>query len=327
MKILHYCPSERNIRFFKNLTANLKELFTDYVSITDKEKVYIKFTRSSDFIYKLSKRRENSDIILISAHGWNDSILKAVEGNKYRREIPKEKTTLFQNDFVFALSCYTFNEFGQDSINNKALTYVGFDDSIEGVFVIEQYNYKSFVGNVEIIVRRVYMNAISASIDQFIKRCFTAKEFRQYLLLKLDKEISKLYRKSIEELNDEFGINLNNFRKEVPIENIKIEILSKIDYFGEKLKIAGEEYYIPWYFISYQSKEELEKLLEKTNKIKEENTHYKYFLQALILKQLGFEDKFLEILRENEELCLKTGQVFFFKQLYTIDETAYGLSD
>lgn len=323
MKILHYSPKERGIRFFRVARRYLQELYKDENSISDSKNIYLNFHSSTDFLVELRNRLKYPDIILIMAHGWTDSILKT-KPMGYERDITIDKSRLFANDFVFALSCYTAEEFGNAAINNKAITYIGFNDSIESFFEVNGSEYKKLSKKFEIVIKKIYMTCFLMEFKNFIMKCYTAKEFYDFLSIRIDTEITKLIKIPFADFNELFGIKISEKHTEKARKLIKLNIIGKIDEINSRMRLLGEENYVPWFFLSSQNEDKLIEVLEKVSSISENNNNYKYFIKALIHDCLYDEDKYKQSLVDGLAYCQKTGQTFFYYNVFPDREIAAG---
>lgn len=324
MKVLHYVPKERGIRFFRATRRILREKYKENISISDEKNFYNNFFNSKDFLDFLSCRAEYSDIVLIMAHGYKDSILKVVK-NKYERDITMDQTKLFKNKFVFAISCFTAEKFGPAAIDNDALVYIGFDDSIESFFEIDDKKYKKLSEKLEVIIKKIYTRSFIQEFNRFIKECYTANEFFKYLSLRIDKEISKLAKMSYKDLNEMFSVNIKDSYSERVKKMIKLEIINRADEINEKMKILGEKNYIPWFFIHSQPIEKIPEILQKIQKIDSKYDNYRYFVEALSYKRIGKEEKYKESLKKAFKLYRENGQTFYYNYLYSSEEIATSL--
>lgn len=323
MKVLHYCPHEREIRFFSLIKKNLREELGNIKSISDNQDIYIPFYEHKQFISKLHLRRKLPDVAIITAHGGHNSILKATRYENYEKVIDLSQTTLFQNDFVFALSCSTAKNFGPSSIQNNAFTYIGFDDYIGQVFQIKSDKYKRLYRNITLMIRNIYMNSFTLEFSKFLKECMTADEFIQSFSYRINFEILKLYKMPIDDMNKKYNVKFLDKDDKVIKQTIKLELISKFDYFSKKMKVLGEENYIPWFFIKDQTSEKLHEVLIKSDKIDKKNNRYKIFLQSEIYKALNDT--------QNSEKCNtlleQMDEITFYSEIYTESEIAASIKN
>ncbi|MGD6956500.1 hypothetical protein ACQCWA_00105 [Rossellomorea aquimaris] len=293
MNIINYSPKSKQIRFFRNIKRKLLHEFRD------QPEMLMNFWDPRDFMSELKKRQSKNDAVIISAHGWEDSILRPNQGT-FEKTITINESNLFKNKFVFANSCYTARKFGPNLVREGTFTYVGFDDSISDVFLSEN-NYKS---TIELIIKKVYTLSIAEAITSFIKKCLTAKEFCEYIDFHFRKNINAVNKMSIKELNKQFQISIPNDSQKLK-SLIKLEFIEKSKILKGKISLLGEENYINWKYIHSLSEEELYKRLEKIELVSDKNLLYKLFIKATIFLVLDDKANYLKTIQEFSETLEK----------------------
>lgn len=319
MKILHFIPKGQEVRFFGATKSNLRDIFKDVVSVSDNKYVYNNYHDSTNFLSELNRRIVFPDISFITAHGGKTAILKKVNG-RYDKEITINNVGLFKNNFVFAISCYTITVFGKSAIDNGAIAYLGFDDSIESFFRIDD-TYKDLSIIFGTIIKQIYIRCITNEFEIFVKNCYTAKEFFLFLSLKVEKEMAKLHRMSISQINSEFNTKIPE-RFTPQLKMIKLELTQKAKILNDKMKLIGETNYIPWFYIQEQSEDKLMEILNKLNDLDEKNYMYKYFMEAIIYDKLGYVDKYIEALEKEQNESDKVRKPSFSSVLFAGEKVA-----
>lgn len=305
--ILHYIPNEAVIRKFKPIKEELSKSFLEGKC------TYVGCINLGKFLKSLREREEFSDIVIISAHGSDDAVLTK-RGTGYDKIFTLEHAHLLANDFTFALSCYTSRELGPKVIEEKGITYVGFNDSIENDFVLDEHssNYH-YIKELEKVLIKIYNTVISRAFIRFINECTTAKEFQSYIEIGLKSELQKLSKLSVDEINSKFNLSINNDSdtNQSIRALLKLEFISKISDFSNKIRLLGEERYIPWFNIhQLEDKLYLKYLLEESCKISDKYAYYKYFLQSHIYSALDLPSESKEAHRLFEEEASKQGISF-----------------
>ncbi|MCY8486950.1 hypothetical protein MOC97_16045 [Bacillus atrophaeus] len=283
-KVIHFVPKAKSIRFFQNIKRDLKEMFG--------EDLYSIHWKPSAFIEELNKRKDKLDVIIISAHGSNDSIIKLNNGREPSKLITLEEAHLFRNNFIFANSCYTANKFGPALIENGALCYIGFNHLMSEVF---KYKNKSNHLLFEKVVKRIYTDSISQAISDFINKCLTAKELCQYIEFYFKKHINVVCKMSLAVLNEEYDTKLDEEDHQI-FKLAKLELLEKFNDLKDRLNILGEENYIFWSEINKLSSMKLKQLQKKVEQIK--NPLYKNFLKMIICIHLDDQENYRRAVQE-----------------------------
>ncbi|HDR7904139.1 TPA: hypothetical protein QCY39_005213, partial [Bacillus cereus] len=241
MKILHYSPPGKRIRFFKTGTKQVSMAFDDV------EDMYEGYWNEHEFLKSLNERVNNLDVVLISAHGNSDAILKVQRGS-FKRAIRLDNASLFKHNFVLANSCYTALEFGPKLLEEGALTYIGFNDSIESVFIFGNFDSKRYNESLEKIFKNLYNKCMVVSINNFVRKCQTANEFMEYMRLNFQKEIKNVMKMSIDDIKLNFHVSISEEMIEKFKAVIKLEFIGKLDILNDKITLLGEGNYIPWFF-------------------------------------------------------------------------------
>lgn len=271
----------------------------------------------AEFKEILGKRMDLPDVILIMAHGSDDAIL-TIDGGKFKKIFTVDETNLLMNNFVFAFSCYTTKVFGASAIEKGAITYIGFDDTIEKVFTINTNEYKDISSKLEIIIKRIYMNNFSQEFEKFIRNCYTANELYQRIMLKVNSEIVKLIKMAIPDLNTKYDLSFKETDKSIIVKIIKLELASKFDYINEKMRLLGDKNYIPWFFINTQSEENLSIVLEKIARMDQKNNRYRYFIESLVKKSFNKRDEYEIATQLEYEVSMKVGEEPFSYKLFAV---------
>lgn len=296
MKILHYSPDSSGIRFFRSSTGQLRRYFDD------QSELYSDYWNEKDFLHALSIRDSHPDIILISAHGWYDSILKMRRG-EFKRTVRLEHASLFKHKFILANSCYTAKKFGPKLVKEGALAYIGFDDSIEAAFTFNNFKSKRYNEALGKIFKSVYNHCMTKSIDKFIRNCQTARELTEYMDLNFRREVLKISKMPIQKIKEKYSVSIPEDMINSIKRVIKLEFISKLDFLNGKIVLLGEENYISWFFIKYLSEKDLNKILNKIEKISVKNNYYKCFIKLIIYMRLNDYNQYLITLDEfNKEL-------------------------
>ncbi|PEY74454.1 hypothetical protein [Bacillus thuringiensis] len=281
MKILHFCPKAKGIRFFNKIKQQLNEDFIDQPD------TLMNYWNVGEFLKTLRGRTSELDAVIISAHGWEDSILKPFQGS-FEKTITLEEAPLFKNKFVFANSCYAAQKFGPALVDNGAFSFVGFNDSIGDVF-LSSMEYKD---SIEKIFKKIYTKSLAEAFTLFVKQCLTTREFCERIDFGFRKNLSNVSKMNLSEINTAFQVSINEDNKSI-MKLMKLEFIEKFNELKRKITLLGEENYIYWSSIKNLSNEQLIDRLNKIENISEENNLYKSFVKMLIYVSLGDQEKYL----------------------------------
>lgn len=288
MRILHFVPRGSGIRFFHSINDRLVESFKE------SDVHYLHSWNATDFLSQLSSRIKSPDVVLISAHGWRDSILSR-NSKGFSRVISLKNANSFKHKFVFTNSCYSGIEFGPELVNKGgALSYIGFNDTIDSIFEFKNFSGMKYNIVITTIFKRIYTECIAKSIETFIKECQTVEEFAQHLDINFKRTVHSLMKLSTEELKGRLNLVIPQTIESDLKRSIKLEFINNFNELKKKIVICGEKDYICWYYIKKISRPVAENLIMKIEKISEKNDFYKYFILCLIYLRLNDRQSFIE---------------------------------
>ena len=243
MAVLQFYKKSNGIRFYNSELKRLKKsVHADtYISCSD----------SRRFLDILNNRLDNYDVVIIVAHGSKNSILAVQPEFKranglYIHDIGIESVSAFKNDFVLAVACYTAKQFGPRAIDEGALAYLGYDESIEPLYKINIKKNVSFKVKelYETEIKKVFSEEICSAFVAFVGELQTAEELRANIQFRINKRIRAIFRLTQNELVKKYGWRqAKKIRKYRPIiEMTQIEVLKKLE---SQLVLLGDPNYIP----------------------------------------------------------------------------------
>ncbi|KQL43626.1 hypothetical protein AN963_29895 [Brevibacillus choshinensis] len=284
MKFIHYQPDNKGVRSFSGIKKYLKKTFEQTA-----EGFYEFYKTPHDFIKFLSDRTDVADIVLVTAHGGKDSYLDIRESyDKPKKIFTTEHASLFSNNFIFAISCYTTQVLGQKVLDENGIVYIGFNDTVESDFVFNNDDQnKSLKYNLEKIFIQVYNKCIGLALYKFVVECRTAISFYKFLDILFRKEVNIVSKMTLDELNKQFSTDLKVETATKLKAILKLEFISKFDMMKSKLVFQGEDYYVPWYFLDKQDENTLEVILQNIQNVNGKYLYYRYFVEHLIYRKLG----------------------------------------
>ncbi|WP_139490247.1 hypothetical protein [Brevibacillus dissolubilis] len=298
MQIIHFNPNDSGLRFLQGSRMYFKESFND-----QGQSIYRALPDANDFVGLLNSRISYPDVVLITAHGTDDAILGVRQG-KLIKAMRLHQTRLFKNNFVLAVSCLTAKEFGKKAIEEAAQVYIGFDDYIQSDFKFGSSLNQKFNDILEKIFKKIYQLSLNRAFSSFIKKSLTARELTMLIELNFKKLVRELQRMDIKNIRTVYSVQLTEKLEDELRAVIKLQFIAKYNTLQKKISLLGDPYYVPWYYINYLNKEELQVLLEKINNMDEKNNYYKYFVELLVYMKLNDQVGYLGTYEKFEkELC------------------------
>lgn len=242
---------KRGIRFFNKIKFSNVE--------------YVKFHRKREFLQLLNKRKQEFDITLILAHGAPDCILTTTNdiAHPYKRYINITDTTAFVNNFIFAVSCDTANEFGQESICNGAIAYLGYEVKIEKIFSTQGINIPHRVSIAfDTIIKHIFIEELALSLEKFTHQMMSVQLLKEYFSFSVETRISKLQEMSEEEIFEEYNVKIktSDYTRYTP--EIILKELVELGETARHLICLGDENYFYYGFI-----EQMRNVGESSSKI------------------------------------------------------------
>lgn len=255
MKIIQLCMKKRGIRFFAKIPKEFEKttISTSYKSYTAKDR----------FLSELARRENEYDMILITAHGAENKIIVPItqfdpyrqehperSDNKYRTYISLEETRFFKNDFVFAVSCLTAQEFGPAVVEKGVIAYLGYDVIIENLFNVSNVCMSSRVRELyEMVVKKIFVKELVHSVTKFLNDMQNVLMLKQWFSLQLEKRLIEFFSMSAEEIYTTYGIGINNDIWKRNRQKLQIQQLNFLGEINRHLIIIGDPQYISLYGI------------------------------------------------------------------------------
>jgi hypothetical protein len=239
---------------------------------------------SVNFLKQLQDRRNDNDIILITAHGDEKSIVgESIRGQD--QLLPFESLSDLKNSFVFAFSCSTAKLGERICEEHEAISYLGFNDDI--ALVVKSDSYQT---ELSIILKQIYIKALTNSFNRFLKIGLQVKQFALTISKNLVEEHAKIIRMSSEEMIQTFKISRRVGENKLFRLKLQNELLNTINTVSDRIEISGEGWFVPWYYIDQVPLKQLEKLQCELKKAKVENEahrFYYYIIMAVVSAKIG----------------------------------------
>ncbi|MBR5424352.1 MAG: hypothetical protein IK108_10115 [Clostridia bacterium] len=237
------CMKKRGIRFFNKIQFNNTKIQ--------------KYHEKKSFLEHLRVNKQNAENVLIMAHGSNGAILTTTRNpsHPFTTYISSKDVDAFYNDFVFAVSCLTANEFGQKCIENGTRTYLGYQIEIGPFFKVSLSNRtqipKRIINTIDTVVKHIFVEVLAEAYEDFLMNPISVETFRELFSFLLEKRISSLVDINIETLYREYGIKIVSRHYEKYITSIVLYVLSCLNDVLSKLICLGEKSYISPTFVQY----------------------------------------------------------------------------
>lgn len=223
MDLLHLCMKKPGFRFLNKLK------FQDPIK-------YIKVHIKAPFFNILNRRSSNYDVVLITAHGSKDSILTVNSrdlNNQFRRYILLDDTRYFVNDFIFAVSCDTALEFGNESIKNGAIAYLGYSMKIDKLFSCNPKNVpKRIVCGYNIIFKKIFREVLQDNLNVFLQYPTSVNIFKERLSFNLEQKLTQLFKLNSYDIHQKYGVKIteserNKYNAHIVMK--QLEVINEID--------------------------------------------------------------------------------------------------
>ena len=252
------CMKKRGIRFFKNIKFSNTNV--------------LRFHAKHNFLGLLGTRTKEFDNILLMAHGSKEAILTTTHDpmNHYMPYISQQDTKVFENDFVFAVSCLTANAFGKSCVDNGAIAYLGYQIEIGSLF--DSYSAKKsrnlpkrIATVVDTIIKRIFIEELSKAYEEFLKNPINVSILRQRFSYLFEKRIAELSAMSSSQVYATYGIKIREADLKKYFVELVLNVLRILDDILPKLICIGDENYISASYITYKRNEGIsnEEVLEE----------------------------------------------------------------
>jgi len=245
MDAILLCMKKKGIRFFSKITFPNTIVFKTY--------------ERNSFLKLLRSRKQFFDNVLIMAHGANNAILTTSrDPNKcYTTYIEKKDADAFKNNFVFAVSCLTANEFGKCCVAEKGcIAYLGYQVEIGCLFCAgpgpKSNTPGSVITAVNTIVKHIFVSELSKSFEVFLKTPVSVQVLRQRFAFELEKRLSELLDMDADQVYSQYQIRIRERHYKAFAVDMILEVLSQLDNILPKLICIGDDNYISSSFIRYR---------------------------------------------------------------------------
>ena len=243
MDAILLCMKKRGIRFFSKMR---------FVNADVQ-----KYHERNSFLAHLRNNKQETENVIVIAHGWNDAILTTTSDpmKQYKVYISAEEASAFYNDFVFAVSCLTANEFGQKCIDSGTRVYLGYQIEIGNLFNASLSAASQVPKRIEIaintIVKHIFVESLSEAYEDFLTNTVSVNSLREYFSFLLEKKISTLLDLDLDSLYSDYGIKIISRHYEKYITTLVLRVLSDLNDILPKLVCLGDGSYISSTYIKH----------------------------------------------------------------------------
>ena len=204
---------------------------------------------------------------------------------------------MFQNDFVFAISCLTALEFGNKCVKEGAIAYLGYQVEIGNLFNC----YTTSITNlpkriseaVDLIMKRIFVDALSKSYGEFLSRPISVNTLKERFSYLIERNVVELLTMTIDDIYTKYGVKIleNHYKKYLVA--VVLKVLSELKEASAKLVCIGEENYISPTFVDHYFKAGF----SKERQIEEIMSNHYY--QSMSSK---YQAKIIEKIMKKEEI-------------------------
>lgn len=247
MDAILLCMKKRGIRFFRKIkfpTTNV-----------------VRFHAKNNFLGLLRTRYDKYDNILIMAHGSNNAILTTTTNlhEHFKPYINETDADAFKNDFVFAVSCLTANEFGKQCVDKGCITYLGFQVEIGWLFESNQKLEckipNSVATAIDIIIKHIFVEELARAYEEFLKSPISVQILKERFAFAFEKRIAELQNLSVAQVHQKYSVKVSERHYKVYVTRVILYVLSNLDNVISKLICIGDENYISSSFIRFRKEE------------------------------------------------------------------------
>ncbi len=242
------CMKKRGIRFFKRIKFPNTNV--------------IRFHKKENFLGLLYTRAREFDNVLIMAHGSNRAFLTTTIdlNNPYVSYITLADVNAFKNDFVFAVSCSTANEFGKKCIEEGAIAYLGYQVDFGYIFCSKSiHNHNTEVPKrisdaINTIIKHIFIEELSRAYEEFLQTPISVCTLKERFSFLLEKRVAELLTLSIEQFFSLYQVKLTAREVNVFVTDLVLQVLSYLDDILPHLICIGDENYISSSYIEHRKK-------------------------------------------------------------------------
>lgn len=246
MDAILLCMKKRGIRFFSKIRFINTEVQ--------------KYHERDSFLIHLRNNKQEAENVMVIAHGSNKAILTTtrIPMPQYITYITVKDVDAFCNDFVFAVSCLTANEFGKKCVECGTRAYLGYQIEI-GPFFNASLSETSQVPKrietaINTIVKHIFVESLAEAYEDFLSNPVSVNSLREYFSFLLEKRISTLLDINLDSIYTNYGIRIISRHYEKYITTIVLCVLSNLNDVLSKLICLGDGSYISPTFIKYYLK-------------------------------------------------------------------------
>lgn len=244
MDAILLCMKKRGIHFFRKIrfpTTNV-----------------VRFNAKENFLGLLRSRSNEYDNVLIMAHGANHAILTTSTDLRmpYVAYIGKEDADALKNDFVFAVSCLTANEFGKFCVEKGSIAYLGYQVEIGCLFASDPGPQSKVPGSVttavNTLVKHIFIQELSKAYEEFLRTPISVCVLREQFAFAFEKKLAELSDMSAEQVYSKYSVKISNCHYKAYVVKMILGVLAVLDDILPKLICIGDENYISSSFIRYR---------------------------------------------------------------------------
>lgn len=241
MDAILLCMKKRGIRFFKKIKFPTTQV--------------VRFHAKSNFLGLLRTRRDEYDNVLIMAHGSNKAILTTTTDlhRRYTPYIDQKDADAFKNDFVFAVSCLTANEFGKYCVDKGSIAYLGYQVELGCLFSSDPDNVPgSVITAINTLVKHIFVEELSKAYEDFLQSPINVCVLKERFAFFFEKRLAELSDMSVEQVYDRYSIKISDRHYKAYAVRMILDILSMLDDILPRLICIGDENYISSSYIRFR---------------------------------------------------------------------------
>lgn len=166
------------------------------------------------------------------------------------------KSAALENDFVFAVSCLTANEFGKCCVEKGSIAYLGYQVEIGCLFTSDpspQSNVPdSIITAVNTLVKHIFIAELSKAYEEFLKTPISVRVLKERFAFAFEKRLAELLDMSTEQVYNKYSVKISERHYTAYAVKMILNVLAVLDDILPKLICIGDENYISSSYIRFR---------------------------------------------------------------------------
>lgn len=281
MDAILLCMKKRGILFFRKIKFPTTDI--------------VRFHAKDNFLGLLRARCNEYDNVLVMAHGANHAILTTTTDlhRPYVAYIGQKDADAFKNNFVFAVSCLTANEFGKCCVEKGSIAYLGYQVELGCLFASDPGPQSNVPGAVitavNTLIKHIFVAELSRAYEEFLRSPISVRVLKERFAFAFEKRLVELSDMSAEQVYSEYSLKISDRHYKAYAVKMILDVLAALGDILPKLICIGDENYISSSYIRFRKENgftptEISEELEANPYFQKlEHEEYKRYLRKTII--------------------------------------------